>query len=168
MVEIEREAGIADALDHLIEAAEQRFVAQVLVVERRQGEDAGDAERQGMPGKTHGVAERAAAGADQHAIARQAGVEDGLQKRDALLERERVGLARGTEYHQTVAALVQQPAGVGDEARRVWLQILIDGRQHGAPHARDAGSCRALRRCRRASFLELGRHGAPPAAQPAA
>ena len=118
-----------------------------------------------MPGRAHGVAERAAAGADQHAIARQAGVEDGLQKRDALLERERVGLARGTEYHQTVAALVQQPAGVGDEARRVWLQILIDGRQHGAPHARDAGSCRALRRCRRASFLELGRHGAPPAAQ---
>ena len=51
-----------------------------------------------------------------------------------------------------------------DEAQRVWFQILIHGREHGAPHAGDAGARSAARLRRRASFLKPGRHGASPAA----
>ena len=92
---------------------------------------------EGMAGQAHGVGERAAAGPDQHALARQAGRDGRLEQLDPLVDRERVGLARGAEHHEAVAALVQEPAGVRDEPRRIRLQVLIHRGQHRAPDARE-------------------------------
>ena len=135
MVEVEVEIRAAEALDHLIEAREQRLVGNVLVVERRQHQHARDALGQRVAAEPQAVGQRAAAGADQDPARRQAGREHVVEQRDPLLDRERIGLARGAEDHQAVAALVQQPARVGDEAPGVGRQIGRHRRHHRAPHA---------------------------------
>ncbi len=125
MVEVDPQPAVADPLDHLGEAAKQPLVGDALVVEGRQHQHAAAAQLHSAAAQLDGVGEGAGACARHHALGRQPRLDQRLQQRDLLGDRQRVALGVGAKHRQP-DILLQQPAAVVDEARRIWAQIAVE------------------------------------------
>ena len=118
-------------------------------------------ERQGMAGQAHGVGERAAAGPDQHALARQASrtAASSSSIRSSTANELASQWCRTTKpWHPRPGANAGAPG-----TTRVRLQVLIHRGQHRAPDAGDLPMGRAVRRRGPTSVL---RSWSPPRSDP--
>jgi hypothetical protein len=95
MVEHDPEAGIGNALYNLAVGYEYAVVRDVLVVERGQHHDRGDAERDRVPRQLDGFGERGDARPRRQMLRRDSACNDAIQQCSALGDRERVGFPGG-------------------------------------------------------------------------
>ncbi|MDV7389842.1 hypothetical protein RZS08_00755, partial [Arthrospira platensis SPKY1] len=109
---------------------EQAVIAHPLVIERRQHQHTGKAERYCPAGETHGVRHRTAAGSGQQHAARDAALDQRFKNVQPFLHAEGVGFAGGAEDHQGIAAVVQQPAAMQPEATVVRGEIGMERGQN--------------------------------------
>jgi hypothetical protein len=91
-----------------------------------------------------GILDGAGARPRHQPVRRDAGVEQAVGQSDPLFSSERGGLGVGAEDRQ-VYTVVEQPAAVGEESRKVRLAILIERSKHRRESAADP--------------LSLSRHG---------
>ena len=138
VIQIELQARVADALDHLGEIPVQAFVGHALVVEGRKHEHAGTAERRRVRGEPHRVRERAAARARHKRVGRHAFLNQRLQQHHAFFHGERVRLAVGTEHGEPAAAVREQPFAVAHVALTIWGEVALEGRHHRGEDARES------------------------------
>src|SRR6185437_5054118 len=111
-----------------------------------------------------GIGERAGPGAGDELRHRDARAGRRLDEADALLHGERVRLSRRAERSQPVAAIVEQPAAMLDEERRIRLEGRGERRQDGGIDAArlrggGGGHDRSLRRGAREARRGVARAG---------
>ena len=144
MIEIHAQPIVTDFLDDFREEAEQALFAGVLVVERRQHQNAAAAEIDGMLSQNGGVADRARACARHQLRRLDAGIDQLFEHFHPLIETERVGLTGGAERRQTGAAFLHQPFSVLDETIRIGCAVFAKRRQNRRD---DAGEVRGSLHC---------------------
>ena len=139
VIEIDRDGLLRRRLHDGVDIGDQAVVRHALVVERRQHQRAGKAELGGIARQRHRVGDGRGAGADHHAVERQAGRLVGVHHALALLERERGRLAGGAEHVEPVAAVVDQVSRELGGARGVGRAVLVDRGGDGGDHAFELG-----------------------------
>jgi hypothetical protein len=123
VVEHDLEPRVANALDHGFVGRRQTVDGHYLVVERRQHDDAGHTEPDGVLGERHRIAERGAAGAREQLVGRNALLDNAFKDRLPLVDGKGTGLAGGAQERDPVAALGKQPPAMLDERWHVRGQI---------------------------------------------
>ena len=131
VVEIELQAGIADALDDLGEIGKEPARPLVLVVEGRQHQNAAGACLNSVAGHRHRIGNGAGAGSRHEAMGGDACFNQVIDEAVAFGGGERIALAGGAEDGETTSALIQQPAADAHEPRRIGFEV--GGERASAP-----------------------------------
>src|SRR5215472_14721357 len=134
MIEVDAESGRRDLVDDAGYERENPVVADPLVVEGRQHQNAATAMVDGMPGKARGLADRTRADAGHQLFGRNSLLDEHVEQGHALGPGHRIGLAGRAEYRESAGALVEQPAaergkppGIGLTA---WRERCENGDEH--------------------------------------